>query len=148
MITNPKIDSSLHILKGAVQKVLGASVTTGVFQEGDKGRLTVEFTRKPSDEEMQQVEGAANSKIAENAPIDRFEMDRTDAEQQFGNAIYDKFPVPSHIRKLTIVRIADWNINCCIGTHTKTTGEVGKISIESYRFRNAKQQLEISFSVP
>ena len=98
MIKNSKIDSALHVLKGAAQKVLGTALTTSVYEEGDQGRLTVECNQKPTDEEILQIEEEANQKIQENISIATLEMDRTKAETQFGKIIYDKFPVPSHIQ--------------------------------------------------
>ncbi len=147
MKPNIDVDSALHVLKGAVQKVLGATLTTSVFAEGNKGRLTVEFDRNPSDEEMERVLEEANLKIAENIPIEMFRMDRTEAEGRFGPIIYDKFPVPDHVKVLTLTRIEDWNINCCMGPHHQTTGEVPKISIRKWRHRPSRVELEISFGV-
>jgi len=144
---NIKVDSATHILKGAVQKVLGATLTTGVFAEGNHGRLTVEFDREPREEEMKRAEEEANNKIKENVEIKILNMQREDAEKEFGDKIYDKFPVPSHIKDLKIVVIEGWNWNCCIGQHHKTTGEVGTIKIAKWRFRNSRNELEISFDV-
>ncbi len=147
MKPNPRVDSALHVLKGAVQKVLGAELTTSVFAEGNKGRLTVEYEEKPTQEQIEEIERLANQKIAENLPIEMFEMDREEAENKFGKIIYDKFPVPSHVRRLTITRIQNWNINCCLGPHLKTTGEIGKIKILKWRARQSRKELEISFVV-
>ncbi|MFH0979203.1 MAG: alanyl-tRNA editing protein [Candidatus Woesearchaeota archaeon] len=147
MIINPKIDSALHVLKGAVQKVTGATITTGVWQEGNMGRLTVEFDRDITEEENARIEGLAADKIRENAEIQTLKLERTEAEQRFGNAMYDKFPVPAHIRNLTVIYIPDWNVNCCIGQHTKMTGEIGVLSIRKTRFREAKKELEIGFEI-
>jgi alanyl-tRNA synthetase len=147
MLKNPKIDSALHVLKGAVQKVLGASLTTSVYEEGNKGRLSVEFNRKPTQEEIEKIKKLANDKIEENVEIKHFDMARSEAEEKYGDAIYDKFPVPPHITTLKILEIPDWNINCCIGQHTSTTGQIGEIKITKFRFRDAKQILEISFEI-
>jgi alanyl-tRNA synthetase len=147
MKATPEIDSAMHVVKGAVQKVLGASLTIGVYGEGNKGRLTVEYCEKPSDEQINDIEDLSNKKITENFPIKTFEMDRTRAENGFGNVIYDKFPVPSHVKILTIVQIEDWNINCCTGNHVKTTGEIGQIHILHYRSRPNRKELEISFEI-
>ncbi|MFH1331945.1 MAG: alanyl-tRNA editing protein [archaeon] len=144
---NIKVDSAMHVFKGAVQKVLGASITTGTFTEGDHGRLTVEFDREPTEEEIKKVEEEANNKIKENVEIKILDMHRDEAEKEFGNKIYDKFPVPAHIKDLKIVVIEDWNWNCCIGQHYKTTGEIGTIKISKWRFRNTRNELEISFDV-
>jgi len=147
MIPNIKIDSALHVLKGAVQKVLNATITTNVYAENDHGRLTVEFNRNPSQEEIQEIENQANSKIKENVPIQVLDMQREQAEQQFGNKIYDKFPIPAHIKNLKVVVIDNWNWNCCIGQHFSKTGEIGTIKITKIRFRNSRNELEISFDV-
>ncbi|MGA1848503.1 MAG: alanyl-tRNA editing protein [Thermoplasmatota archaeon] len=147
MKPNIDVDSALHVLKGAVQKVLGATLTTSVFAEGNKGRLTVEFDRSPSEEEMDRILEEANGKISENVPIEMFQIDRGEAEYRFGPIIYDKFPVPDQVRVLALTRIEDWNINCCMGPHHGTTGEVPPISIRKWRHRPSRGELEISFGV-
>jgi len=147
MKPNQRVDSALHVLKGAVEKVLNTPLTTSVYAEGDNGRLTVEFDGTPTEEQMQEIERMANGKIEENVPIEMFEMDRKEAEEKYGNVMYDKFPVPSHIQKLTLTQIQDWNLNCCLGPHAKTTGEIGKLKILKYRARPNRKELEISFEV-
>jgi alanyl-tRNA synthetase len=144
---NIKVDSALHVLKGAVQKVINAPITTSVFAENDHGRLVIEFDRDITEQEIQQIEKEANNKIQENVSIKVLDIQREQAEQQFGNKIYDKFPVPAHIKNLKVVVIDDWNWNCCIGQHFAKTGEIGSIKIIKTRFRNSRNELEISFDV-
>lgn len=144
---NIKVDSALHVLKGAVQKVLNASITTGVYAKNDHGRLTVEFNRDITKSEIQEIEKQVNNKIKENVEIKVLDMQREQAEQQFGNKIYNKFPIPTHIKNLKIVVIDGWNWNCCIGQHFEKTGEIGTIKITKTRFRNSRNELEISFDI-
>ena len=144
---DPRVDSALHVIKGAIQKVLGAELTTSVYVGENKGRITVEYGEKPVEEQIKEIEELANRKIQENVPIEVFEMDREEAEAMFGRIIYDKFSVPPHVRKLKIVQIKDWNINCCAGEHVKTTGEIGRIKIRKVRARQKRGELEISFEV-
>jgi alanyl-tRNA synthetase len=139
--------TALHVVKGAVQKVLGATLTTSVYVKGTHGRLTVRFDRKPSDEEMARVEQAANQKVAEGAEVLEFEMEREEAEGHFGKAIYDLFPIPSGVTILRIVRIPEWNVNCCQERHLESTGHVGRIRLEAPRFRNSRKELEVGFDV-
>jgi len=145
MVQNIKVDSALHVLKGAVQKVLNAPLTTGTYAENDHGRLTVEFDRDINEQEILEIEKQANEKIQENVPIQVIDMQRDTAEKQFGNKIYDKFPIPAHIKNLKVVVIEDWN--CCIGQHFQKTGEIGTIKITKTRFRNSRNELEISFDI-
>jgi alanyl-tRNA synthetase len=148
MEPNPRGDSALHVLKGAVQKTLNATLTTSVYMKGDRGALTVEYSGDISEDQLKRIEQLANEKIREDVPIEMFEMDRGEAEERFGDIIYDKFPVPSHIDRLAITRIEDWNINCCLGPHVKRTGEVGRIKITNHRTRKSRGELRISFRVP
>jgi alanyl-tRNA synthetase len=135
------------VVKGAVQKVLGAKWTASVFVSGSHGRLTVQFDRKSTDEEMARIEQAANEKIAEGAEMLEFEMEKQEAEGHFGDAIYDMFPVPVDVTILKIVRIPDWNINCCNERHVDNTLLIGKVRLEKPRFRNSKRELEIGFDL-
>ena len=48
--------SALHVLKGAVQRVLGTEWTASVFVSGERGRLTVQAERKPTGEELRRIE--------------------------------------------------------------------------------------------
>jgi len=139
--------TALHILKGAVRKVLGAKWTASVFVTGNKGRLTVQYDRKPTPEELQKIEELANEKIKENAEIKIHVLSRDEAEKRWGDEIYDLFPIPEHIKELSVLEIENWNLNACKEHHTKTTGEVGEIKLTKVRFRNAKKLLELSFIV-
>ncbi len=137
----------MHVLKGAVQRVLRAKTTASVYVSGSHGRLTVQFDRKPTDEEMARIAQATNEKVAEGAEVLEFEMEKDEAEGHFGDAIYDLFPVPTGVTRLKIVRIPDWNINCCNERHVENTLQVGKVKLGKPRFRNSKKELEIEFDL-
>jgi len=139
--------TALHILKGAVVKILSTKWTAGVYVSGSHGRLTVKYDRRPSQEEIKKIEELANEKVKENAPIKVYTLTRKEAERKFGKEMYDLFPIPEEVRTLNVVVIEDWNVNACNKVHTKTTGEVGNIKIKKVRFRRAKELLEISFDV-
>ncbi len=139
--------SALHVLKGAAQKVLGVKWTTSTSSREDHGRLTVQFDRKPTREELHRIEQDANRKVIEGAEILEFEMERHEAENHFGDQIYDLFPVPASITRLKLVRIPDWNVNCCVERHLETTSGIGRIRLEKTRFRNSRKELELEFRV-
>jgi len=141
--------TALHVLKGAVVKVLGqdAKWTASVCVSGSQGRLTVKFSRKPTQEEIARIEEEANRKIKEDTPIIVHRLSRKEAEEKWGDTIYDLFPVPEDVKELTVVEIPGWNINACNKQHTKTTGEVGSIKLRKPRYRKAKQLLELPFDI-
>ena len=139
--------SGLHVVKGAVQRVLGTKWTASTYVNDNHGRLVVQFDRKPTQEELQKIEQEANHKVSEGAEIMEFEMERQEAENHFGNQIYDLFPIPPSITRLKLVRIPEWNVNCCVERHLETTSAIGTIKIERIRFRNSRKELELEFRV-
>jgi alanyl-tRNA synthetase len=139
--------SAVHVLKGAVQKVLGARWTASTNVRDNHGRLVVQFDRKPTQEELQRIEKEANHKVTEGTEILEFEMDRQEAENHFGDEIYDLFPVPASVTRLKLVRIPDWNVNCCVERHLETTAAIGRVKLERTRFRNSRKELELEFRV-
>ncbi|WP_297535276.1 alanyl-tRNA editing protein [Thermococcus sp.] len=141
--------TALHVLKGAVVKVLGerAKWTASTYVKGNRGVLAVKFDRKPTQEEIAEIERLANEKVKENVPVKVYELPREEAEKRFGEDMYDLFPVPEEVRTLKVVVIDGWNVNACNKEHTRTTGEIGEIRIRKVRFRGSKGLLEISFEV-
>jgi len=139
--------TALHVVKGAVRKVLGVKWTANVYVKDNHGRLTVKFERKPTEEEIREVFKLANEKVKENVPILVEVLSRQDAEKRYGDEIYDLFPIPGEVKELYIVVIPSWNINACNKAHTKTTGEIGEIIEDYWRYRNSKMLLEIAFNI-
>ena len=134
-------------MKGAAERVLGAKKTASVYVSGRHGRLAVQFERRPTEEEMRSVEKEANEKIAEGAEVLEFEMEKAEAEGHFGDAIYDLFPLPPGASRLHIVRVPEWNVNCCNERHVENTLQIGKIKLGKARYRNSKRELEIEFDL-
>ena len=139
--------TALHVLKGAVQRVLGAKLTAGTYVTGTHGGLTVRYGRKPTQEEVAMIEEVANGKIAEDAPVEVLEMGRPEAEARWGESIYDLFPLPPAITELRILNLREWNVNACNKRHTSRTGEIGRLKISKTRFRAQKGLLELAFDL-
>ncbi len=141
--------TALHVVKGAVVKVLGESAkwTASTYVKGSRGVLTVKFDRKPTPEEIAGIERLANEKVKENAPVMVYELPRDEAEKRFGEDMYDLFSIPPEVTTLNVVVVEGWNVNACNKEHTRTTGEIGEIKIRKVRFRRGRGLLEISFDV-
>lgn len=147
MSIEERAHTALHVVKGAIQNVLGAKWSASATSKDNHGRITVQFDRKPTNEEINKIQDLVNQKIAENVPVEIHQMSREQAENRWGELIYDLFPLPKHVTELQICHIPDWNVNACNKKHTATTGKIGRISLKKTRFRNKKQLLEVSFDV-
>ena len=149
MSIETRTHTALHIVKGAIVKVLGpdAKWSTSAGVDGSHGRIAVEFNRKPTDQEIAEIQKKVDEKIEEDAEIEIHELSRRDAEARWGDWIYDKFPLPVSIQQLSVFYLPDWNVNACNKKHTETTGQIGAIKITKTRYRKSKQVLEVSYEV-
>lgn len=138
--------SAVHVLKGAVDRVLGPGATASVRATEGRGALAVRVDRRPSDSEVREIEAWANAKVDEDAEVAQFEMERREAERHFGRSIYDGLHTPEGAAVLKMVRIPEWEVSCCAQEHVESTGEVrGRIVIDGSRFTEGEGLLEIEF---
>ncbi|EZQ04738.1 alanyl-tRNA editing protein AlaX [Candidatus Acidianus copahuensis] len=139
--------SALHVIKGALRKVLGVKWTAGTYVNGLHGRIEVKSSYKPTKEDIEKVIEESNKKIVEGSPIIIEKLPRKEAEKKYGDEIYDLFPVPAEVNELKIIIIPEWNINACSKNHVSDIKEIGNIVLSDWRYRNTKGLLEISFDI-
>jgi alanyl-tRNA synthetase len=133
--------SAVHVLKGAVTKVLGPRR----FVFGENGVLKLKADGPPTPQEVGKIGAAANRKISEDAEILEFEMDRQEAEGHFGTGIYDLSSAPGPGELLKIVRMQDWEASYCPHAHAESTGSIGAIRIDGATFDDAAKEVVIRF---
>ena len=137
--------SALHVLKGAVVKVLGLLLTASTRVEQEEGTLTLHSLRELTPQEVTRIVEEANGKVREDVGVTTFSMERAEAERHFGKGIYDAFPIPEQAGLLKLVRIPDWETSCCGEKHVESTGEIGAIELKGARFREPEKLLELVF---
>ena len=138
--------SAVHLLQGAVRSVLGLRRFTSAQTLGDKsGILSVGSDTLPSAQDVSMIEAAANDKIAEDAEVVEFRMERREAEGHFGTGIYDLCQASEGEELLKMVRIPDWDASCCSRAHVDGTGSIGALKIELLTFDDARRELELTF---
>jgi alanyl-tRNA synthetase len=133
--------SAVHVMKGAVTKALGPKHV--LF--GEAGVLKLKSEGPVTAQELGNMEAAANRKVAEDAEILEFKMERQEAEGHFGTGIYDLAPPPEAGALLSIVRRPDWDASHCPKAHVDTTGSIGAIRIDGATFDEAGKELVLRF---
>ncbi|MBO8179647.1 MAG: alanine--tRNA ligase [Archaeoglobus sp.] len=119
--------SATHVLLYSLQKVLGNHVwQAGAKKEFGKARLDVTHFKRPSEEEVKEIEMFANKEILANKPIKWMWMDRIGAERKFGFRLYQGGVPPG--REIRVVMVGD-DVQACGGTHCRSTGEIGMLKI-------------------
>ena len=133
--------SAVHVLKGAVTKVIGPRHVTF----GEAGVLKFRSDSPVTAQELGKIGAAANRKIAEDAEILEFNMDRQEAEGHFGTGIYDLSPAPGQGALLSIVRIPDWDASHCPQAHVDSTGSIGAIRMDGATFDDSAKDVVLRF---
>ena len=138
--------TAVHVVKGAVARVLGPrKFTYGEEVDGRSGVLRAEGKVRPTPQEVARIEVTANEKVAEDAEVLEFEMEREEAEGHFGKGIYDLGSAPKEGELLRVVRIDDWEVSCCGKSHVGSTGSVGAVRIDKVALDEDEKELEIGF---
>ena len=137
-----KNHTSTHIINTSARSVLGSWVWQhSAFKDDDHARLDITHHSSLNDEEVKQIEDAANKMIKENYPVKIEYFDRGTAEQQYGFRIYQGGVVP--VKSVRIVSIEDKDIEACGGTHVKKTGDIELIKItKTKRIQDGVVRLE------
>lgn len=137
-----KNHTSTHILNASSRKILGSWIWQhSAFKEDDHARLDITHHSSLSDDQVKQIEQAANDMVKQNLTVNIDYYDRGTAEQTYGFRIYQGGVVP--VKSVRIVSIEDQDVEACGGTHVKKTGDIELIKItKTKRIQDGVVRLE------
>ena len=98
--------------------------------ERKKSKINYLLSEAPTAEQIAEVEATINRLIAEDLPV-TFEFVTRDAIPE--GVKLDKLPEDAS-ETLRLVRIGDYDVCPCIGTHVASTKEIGSFRITSTSF--------------
>jgi len=120
--------TATHLVMGAARRVLGEHVWQAGAQKGvERTRLDISHYKRLTLEEAHEIERLANEVVVRNLPVEVWRTPREEAEKKYGFRLYQGGVVPG--RKIRVLKVGEWDVEACGGTHCKTTGEVGFIKI-------------------
>jgi alanyl-tRNA synthetase len=120
--------TATHLVMGAARRVLGQHVwQTGTQKSVEQTRLDISHHQRLSLEETHKIEALANQAVSDSVPVDTKWLSREDAEEKYGFRLYQGGAVPG--KTIRVVKVGDWEVEACAGTHVRNTGEIGYIKI-------------------
>lgn len=120
--------TATHILLNAAKRVLGNHIwQAGSQLEEKEARLDISHYKRISQEQIKEIERIANMTVTSTLPVEKSVMNRNDAEKKYGYKLYQGGVPKSN--KVRVIRITDYDIQACGGTHCRNTGNVGGIKI-------------------
>jgi alanyl-tRNA synthetase len=99
----------------------------GARKDVDKSRLDISHYEHLTEEQVRTFEDMACRIITNNVLVETNWMPREKAEAAYGFRLYQGGAVPG--REIRVVKIGDWDVEACGGTHCTRTGEVGFLKI-------------------
>jgi alanyl-tRNA synthetase len=118
-----------HLLHAALRKVLGSHVAqAGSLVAPDHLRFDFSHGSAVRDPEVEAIEELVNEQVQANVAVRNEEMDLNEALRAGAMALFGE----KYGDRVRVIRIGDFSVELCGGTHLDQTGQIGlfKISTE------------------
>jgi alanyl-tRNA synthetase len=121
-----KSHTGTHVLHWALREVLGEHANqAGSLVES--GRLRFDFSHfsATSETELREIEALANTRLIDNDAVSTTVTSQDEAKKMGALAFFgDKYG-----ETVRVVKVGDFSVEFCGGTHTSTAGEVGPLIV-------------------
>ncbi len=120
--------TSTHLLHKALRQTLGEHVTqAGSLVAPDHLRFDVTHFQRVSTEDLDKVEQIVNAQIRADLPVETIETSYVEARKMGAMAIFEE----KYGENVRMVKIGEFSLELCGGTHLNHTGEAGYFRILS-----------------
>jgi alanyl-tRNA synthetase len=116
------------LVLGAARRVLGKHAWQAGAQKGvESSRIDISHYERITEEQTREIERLATEVALQDIPVESIWLPREKAEKEYGYILYQGGVVPG--RELRVIKIGDWDVEACGGTHCTRTGQIGTIKI-------------------
>lgn len=126
-----------HILNQTMIRLFGCERSKNAHIERKKSKCDYWLAAEPTTEQIAQIENQVNETILRNLPVAVEFVNRSQIPEGI-----DLSKLPKNASEtLRIVKVGDYDVCACIGTHVANTSEIGKFKIISTDFENGRLRI-------
>lgn len=128
----PPMHTAEHILNQTMTRMFGCPRSQNTHIERKKSKCDYLLKQAPTQEQVQSIENKVNEVIEMNLTVTTGFVKKEDAA-----SLVDLSKLPDDVSDtLRIVRVGDYDVCACIGSHVNTTSEIGFFKITTHNFEN------------
>ena len=131
-----------HILNQTMVRMFGCERSRNAHIERKKSKCDYTLPCAPTEEQIAAIEAQVNSVIAQNMPVTVEFVTRDNIPQ---GVDLSKLPADAS-ETLRIVRVGDYDVCACIGSHVSNTAEIGAFRIISHNYENGTLRLRFKLA--
>ncbi len=130
----PPMHTAEHILNQTMTRMFGCRRSRNTHIERKKSKCDYFINQMPTAEQVQEIEDTVNEVINSNLKVSEDFVHINDAAD-----LVDLSKLPDDVSAmLRIIRVGDYDVCACIGSHVERTSEIGEFEITTHTFENGR----------
>lgn len=126
----PRMHSTEHILNQTMVRMFGCSRSRNAHIERKKSKCDYLLDAAPTAEQVAEIERRVNEVVSQHLPVSYEFVKRGEVPPEV-----DLWKLPDDVSEtLRLVRIGDYDLCACVGTHVKNTSDIGRFKILSHDY--------------
>ena len=139
----PPMHTAEHILNQTMVRMFGCPRSRNAHIERKKSKCDYLLDVCPSDEQVQEIERRVNEVISQHLPVSYEFVKRGEVPPEV-----DLWKLPDDASEtLRLVRIGDYDLCACVGTHVQNTSEIGRFKIISHDWNEETHTWRMRFKL-
>ena len=130
----PPMHTAEHILNQTMVRMFGCPRSNNAHIERKKSKINYVLAEQPTAEQIEEIERRVNEVIDAHLPVSYEFVSRNEVPAEVS---LDRLPDEASAT-LRLVRVGDYDVCACIGTHVENTSDIGRFHIISTSWKEGQ----------
>lgn len=139
----PPAHTAEHLLNQTMIRMFGCGRSNNAHIERKKSKISYILDHKPDRKEEKEIERRMNELIADDLPVTFEYVSRDNVPEGIS---LDKLPDDAS-DTIRLVHIGDYDVCPCIGTHVRSTSQIGRFELLGTNWDEEKHSFRIRYKV-